>query len=160
MKGIQAPQVIPFEKVKDRVEREFRLEESRKLAYKAASDFLQTAGKSKSLEEAAKELKMEAKKSDWFSRGEPDKDLRVLKGEAMSKVMQLTASQPFPEAPLEMGNRYLVCQLLDRKDPEENLEKERAAIMRRIQQQKQTMVWQTWMKEQERQADVRIFRQL
>jgi peptidyl-prolyl cis-trans isomerase D len=142
------------------VEKDFRVEEARKLSYKAAADFLDVARKSTGLEAAAKEFKLEVKQSDWFSRGEPDKELRILKGEAMNKVMQLTESAPLPDAPLEMGNRYLVCQLLARKDTDENLEKDRPSITKRILQQKQSMVWQTWLKELERQANIRVFKQL
>lgn len=159
VKGIQAPQVIPFDKVKERAEREFKAEESRKLAYQAAANLLEAARKSKNLAEAAKANRLEVKKSDWFSRSQPDKDLRVLRGEAMSSIMQLSESRPLADSPLEMGNRYIVCQLLARKESDENLEKERETIARRILQQKQMTVWQAWMKDRESQAEIKVFRQ-
>lgn len=159
VKGIRAPRVIPFDKVKERVEQEFKAEESRKLAHQAAANLLEAARKSESLAEAAKTNKLEVKKSDWFSRSRPDKDLRVLRGEAVDKIMQLSESRPLVDAPLEMGNRYIVCQLLARKESDENLEKERELIAGRILQQKQTTVWQAWMKDREGQSKIKVFRQ-
>ncbi len=160
VKAIQPPQPIPFEKVKDRVEKEFKSEESRKLAHVSAADFLAVAGKAGSLEDAARNQKLEVKKSEWFSRGESDKDLKLLKADAMGKVLQLTESQPLPDAPLELGNRFMVCQLLERKQSDENLEKERDGIAARILQQKQMAVWQIWLSGQERQANIKVFKEL
>ncbi|NLI82437.1 MAG: hypothetical protein GX443_12255 [Deltaproteobacteria bacterium] len=160
LKGIQPPQPIPFEKIKDRVEREYKAEESRKLAYEAGVSLLDAARKGDSLLEAAKAKQVEVKQSEWFSRSQPDKDLRLLKADAMGKIMQLRPDQPLLDAPLEMGNRYLVGRLLEKRESDENLEKEREAIENRILQQKQMSIWQAWLKDRERQAEIKLFRQL
>lgn len=160
VKAIQPPQPIPFEKVKERVEREFKSEESRKLAQVAAAEFLAASLKAGSLEETARNQTIEVKKSEWFSRGEPDKELKLLKADAMGKVLQLTESQPLPDVPLELGNRFLVCQLLERKQSDEKLAAEREGIAARILQQKQMVVWQSWLGEQERNASIKVYKEL
>jgi len=116
--------------------------------------------KAGSLEEMAKSHKLEVKKSEWFSRAEPDKELKLLKADAMCKVLQLTESQPLPDAPFDLGNRFLVCQLLERKQSDEKLAAEREGIAARILQQKQMVVWQGWLGEQERKASIKVYKEL
>ena len=92
---IQPPQLIPFEKVKERVEKDYRTEQARILAQKKASELLASARDLKSLEAAGKQAKVEVKKSGWFSRQEPDKELPALQGEAQNKVFELQKPGPF-----------------------------------------------------------------
>lgn len=157
--AIQPPQVIPFEKVKDRVEKDYRADQARVLAQKKASELLAGARELKSLEAAARSAKIEVKKSGWFSRKEPDKELPGLQGEAQNIVFDLQETEPFPEAPLLLGNRYAVFQLLGRKLPEDVLEKERPTLVAQLQGQKQALVWQAWLDETRRQTHIEIFRE-
>lgn len=160
VKAVQPPQPIPFEKARERVQREFKSEESRSLAQAAAADFLAASVKAGNLEETARNQKIEVKKSEWFSRGEPDKELKLLKADAMDKVLQLTESQPLPDAPLELGGRFLVCRLLERHQSDEKLAAEREGIAARILREKQMVVWQGWLGEQERQASIKVYKEL
>jgi peptidyl-prolyl cis-trans isomerase D len=158
--GIQAPQVIPFEKVKDRVEKDYRAEQAEKLAEKNASQVLARARELKNLAAAGTQVKLEAKKSDWFSRHEPDKNLDVLQGDAQNKVFSLTEAQPFSDVPVMIGKRYAIFQLLGRKLSDEALEKERPAIVKRLQEQKQAILWQTWLGDERKRTQVEVFREL
>lgn len=146
--GIQPPQVPSFDKVKQRVEKDCRAERARVLAQQKAAELLDAARKANSLETAAGGLKLAVRKSDWFSRHAPDKDLRLLRGGAVDQVFRMEENQPFPDSPLEFGNRFLVCQLLGRRLPEGELEKVRADIVKRLTQQKQSMMWTAWLQEQ------------
>jgi len=49
----------------------------------------------KSLEAAGKQAKVEVKKSEWFSRQEPDKELSALQGDAQIKVFELQEADLF-----------------------------------------------------------------
>jgi peptidyl-prolyl cis-trans isomerase D len=160
VKGIQAEKTAPLEKVKSQVEKDYREEEGRNLAQKHATELLEAARKSGSLEESAKAGKLEAQKTDWFSRRQPDKDLK-LRGDSLSRVFRLQADQPFPEGPVtDINNRFVVCQLLGKLDPDADVEKERAAIMKRLLTQKQSTVWRNWLEERKKQADVKILKEL
>lgn len=156
---IQPPQLIPLEKAKDRVEKEYRMERARILAQNKASELLASARDLKSLEAAGKQAKVDVKKSDWFSRQEPDKELPALQGEAQNKVFELQEARPFPEQPLLVGNRYAVLQLLGQRLPEDALVKERSAITKRLEQEKQGIIWQIWLDEERKRSQIQIFKE-
>jgi peptidyl-prolyl cis-trans isomerase D len=156
---IKPPEVIPFEKVKNRLDKDYRVDQARTLAQKNASELLTSARDLKSLEAAGKQAKVEVKKSGWFSRQEPDKDLPGLQGDTQNTVFDLQEAQPFPEAPLMLGNRYAVVQLLGRKLPEDLLEKERSTIAARLEGEKQGLVWQTWLGEERKRTPIEIYRE-
>ncbi len=157
--AIQAPQVVPFENAKARVEMDYRIEQARLLAQKKASEVLETSRSRNSLEQAGAQANLEVKKSDWFSRSEPDKELTALQGDAQNQVFELEEAQPFPEAPLMLGNRYVVFQLLGRKLPEEALEKERPAIAKRLLEEKQGIIWQAWLGDERRKTQIEVYKE-
>lgn len=160
VKAVQPPGTLPFDKVKDRVEKDFKAHEARNLAQRAAGELLDEAKKSGSLAETGRAKKVEIKKSEWFSRREPFKDL-VLRGESQNKLFQLGTAGSFPENPVDLGDRFLVCQLLGRKEPTEKLqEEEREGVQKRLQQEKEAMLWQAWIDEQRRDARIEIYKEL
>ncbi len=157
--AIQPPQGIPLEKAKERVEKDYRSEQARTLAQKNASEVLAKARELKSLEQAGRQAKLEVKKSEWFSRNSPDKDLTALQGESRNRLFELDESQPFPEAPLMLANRYAVMQLLGRKAPDEGLEKERPEIAKRLLDEKQGILWQTWLEDERGKTQIEIYKE-
>lgn len=157
--GIQPPQPIPFEKVKDRVEKDYRADQAGMLAQKKASDLLASARDLKSLEAAGKAAKIEVKKSAWFSRKEPDKDLPALVGEAQETIFGLQEAQPFPQAPLLLGTRYAVFQLLGRRLPEGVIEQQRPTIVSQLTELKQEQVWEAWLQEARTRTPIETYRE-
>lgn len=157
VQAIQPSSTFPFDRVKDKVTADFKAAEAKSLAQKAAGEILDAAKKVRSLEEAGKGAKIEIRKSDWFSRREPYKELMLLRGESQDKAFQLEMSNPFPDMPFDLGSRFLVCQLLGRNDPVEKLDKERGGILKRLQQQKENMLWQAWLDAQRRDAQVQVY---
>lgn len=81
-------------------------------------------------------------------------------GTGFNTLFELEASRPFPDAPLPMGNRFVVAQLLGKKATEEGLEKERDSIVKRIQQVKEGALWQSWMEAERAKSKVEIYREL
>ena len=160
VQGIQAPKVPAFETVKDRVEKDFKAEQSRVIAKNKATEFLEAAKKSGNIENAAKERKLEMKKSDWFSRSKPDKDLPALRGESMDTVFRTDEAQPFPAAPVDMGDRYVVFQLLGKKLSNEDLAKERQGIEQRLIRQKESAIWISWLEQEKDKMQQERFRDL
>ncbi len=152
--SIQQPKPIPFETAKDRVEKDYRVDQAKVLAQQKASELLDAAKTANSLDEAAKGKNIEVKKTGWFSRRQPDKDLRFT-GEALNKVFQLQEAKPFPESPMDVANRIAVVQLLGRQTPSADFEKEREAISKRILAQKERLIWQAWLEEQRGKAEVK-----
>jgi hypothetical protein len=160
VEAIQAPQLIPFEKVKDRVERDYRADQGRDMTLKKSLELLANAKNLRSLEDAAKQAQMEVKKSEWFTRVDPDKGLGSLKGDALNRIFELEAAQPFSEAPVMLANsRYAVFQLLGQEFPEETPEQERAAIFKRLQEEKQRVIWQTWLLDERSKAHIEVLKE-
>ena len=86
----------------------------------------------------AKAQNINLRQSEFFSRQAPDKDLKLLRGAGLNRVFSLQDSKPFPESPLELGNRFIVCQFLGKIAAGEPSEEEKTEISGRILQQKQT----------------------
>ena len=161
VEALKAPEVPPYDQVKVRVEVDYKAQEAGKLAQKAAADLLAEAKKAKSLEQAAKEKKLDVKDSAWFSRAEPDRSLRV-GGDSLNKMFQLEETNPFPEAPLDVnGQFFMVYQLIGKKAPPEGeLQKNRSQIEQRLQKEKQNQLWQAWLEQQRSKADIEMFKEL
>jgi peptidyl-prolyl cis-trans isomerase D len=159
IKAIQAPRVPAFEEVKIRVDKDYKKEQEVRLARQSATTLLASAKEMNSIEKAAKEKGIQVKTSAWFSRSQPDKEVR-LTAEAQSQIFQLAQTHPFPEAPIGLANGFLVCQLLGAKTPEGPLEKERDAIYGRVLAEKQNQIWQSWITQLRQRADVKILKEI
>ncbi len=145
VKSIQKPQPIPFENVKDKVTVDFRADQAKELAQKRASEILAQAREKKSLADVAKALNINLRQSEFFSRQDPDKDLKLLQGVSLNAIFSLQESKPFPEWPLELGNRFMVCQFQGKKTAGEPSREEKTEISGRILRQKQTAIWRMWL---------------
>jgi peptidyl-prolyl cis-trans isomerase D len=160
VKGIRAPEVPPFEQLRERVLLDFKADTARREAEKAAKDFAQAAAGTNDLEKAAQEKGLSVSKSDWFSRSEPDKDL-MLWGEAAEAVFQLTKEKPLTAEPVSWQGKFLVCRLLDRRDPPpEKMQEGRDMVRAQLLQTKQNQLWQAWLSKQRREADVEILQEI
>lgn len=157
--SVHPPEILPLEKVRERVEKELREEKARLVAEKDASDLLAEAKKLNSLDQAGKSRKLEVRRTEWFSRSDPDKKLK-LPPDSGNAVFQLEPSNPFPETPLDLRKRVVVCQLLGKTTPAEIPDIERQSIVKRLRTQKQAALWQSWMEEQRRKAKIKQFREL
>ncbi|MFZ2445368.1 MAG: SurA N-terminal domain-containing protein [Syntrophobacteraceae bacterium] len=160
LKTIQATRPMPFEQVKEKVTKDYRTEQSRVLARNKAADLLKAAKEKNSLATAAKQFNLSARQSESFSRQEPDKDLKLLRGENLNKVFDLKESSPFPESPLDLGNRIVVCQLLGMTPAGAPTQEDVAAISKRILQLKQAAVWQAWQSDLRKNTKIEIFKEL
>jgi peptidyl-prolyl cis-trans isomerase D len=145
VKSIKRPQPIPFENVKDKVTKDFRADQAKGLAQKNASEILAQAKEKGSLADVAKARNINLRQSGFFSRQDPDKDLKLLRGSSLTSIFSLEDSKPFPELPLELGNRFMVCQLQGKNPSGEPSQEEKAEISGRILRQKQTAIWTAWL---------------
>jgi peptidyl-prolyl cis-trans isomerase D len=145
VKSIKKPQPIPFENVKDKVTADFRADRAKELALKRASEILAQAKEKNSLADVAKAQNINLRQSEFFSRQDPDKDLKLLRGAGLTMIFSLDDSKPFPESPLELGNRFIVCQLQGHKRAGEPSAEEKAEISGRIVRQKQGALWEAWL---------------
>lgn len=160
LKSIQKPQPIPFEKVKDKVTNDYRAEQSEVLAQKKAAEILAQAKEKGSLAEVAKAQNLNLRQSESFSRQNPDKDLKLLQGDSLNKVFDLQESKPFPEAPLELGNRYVVCQLQGRTPAAQPTAEESATISAQLLRQKQAGLWEAWLSDMRKKTKIEFYKEI
>jgi len=145
VKSIKRSQPIPFENAKDQVTADFRADRAKDLAQKRAAEILAQAEEKNSLADVAKARNLSLRHSELFSRQEPDKDLKLLRGAALNAIFSLSDSKPFPDSPLELGNRFMVCQFQEKKPAAPPSDEEKAEISTRILRQKQAAVWKAWL---------------
>jgi peptidyl-prolyl cis-trans isomerase D len=160
LKTIKAPQVMPFEQVKDKVAKDYRAEQARGLAQAKAAEVLKLAKDKSSLAEAAKAQNLNVRQSEFFSRQEPDKDLKLLRGDSLSVVFDLQDSKPFAASPLELGNRFVVCQLVAKNVANQPTAEETATISKKLLQQKQAAVWEAWIEDLRKNTKIEIFKEV
>jgi peptidyl-prolyl cis-trans isomerase D len=147
VKSIKRPQPIPFENVKDKVTKDFRVEQAKGLAQKRAAEILAQAREKGSLADVAKAQNLNLRQSEFFSRQDPDKELKLLRGPSLNSIFSLQDSNLFPESPLELGNNFMVCQFQGKNPAGQPSEKEKVEISGRITRQKQRAVWDSWLAE-------------
>jgi len=147
VKSIKRPQPIPFEDLKDKVTRDFRADQARGLAQKMAAEILAQAREKGSLADVAKARNINLKQSEFFSRQDPDKDLKLLRDASLNSVLNLQDSEPFTESPLELGDRFIVCQFQGKNPAAEPSQEEKAKISDTILRQKQSAIWKAWLTE-------------
>jgi peptidyl-prolyl cis-trans isomerase D len=157
---IREAYIPPLEEVKDRVQKDFRVEEGRKLAREKAVAFIEAAKKANGILTVAQEQGLLVKTTDWISRKSPDKDLR-LREDAMEQIFELQESSPLADAPFEMGKQYVAAQLMEKKEPDPNaVATDIAALRIRLLQQKQDEIWEAWIAEQQKKTDIERLQKL
>ncbi len=160
VKSIKRPQPIPFENVKDKVTRDFRADQARVLAQKMASEILAQAKEKGSLADVAKARNINVRQTEFFSRQDPDKDLKLLRDASLNSIFSLQDSAPFTESSLELGNRFLVCQFQGKNPAGEPSQEEKAKIAGVILRQKQSAIWKAWLTEMGRTTRVERLREI
>ncbi len=160
IKAVKAPSVIPFDQAKDKVSKDYRAEQAKDLAFKKATEVLALARDKNSLADAAKQQNLNVRQSELFSRQDPDKDLKLLRGESLNRVFDLKEAKPLLDTPLELGNRYVICQLLENKPAGQPSPEDISTISKRLLQQKQMNIWQVWVSELRKSIKVEIFKEV
>ncbi len=160
VKSIKRPQPIPFENIKDKVAGDFRAEQAKGLAQERAAGVLAQAKEKNSLVDVAQAQNISLRQSEFFSRQDPDKDLKLLRGASLNSIFGLQDSKPFPESPLELGNRFMVCQFLGKNPAGQPSEAEKAEISGRIIREKQRAIWDSWLTEIRKVTGVERFKEI
>ncbi len=160
VKSVKKPQPIPFEKVQDKVTSDFRADRAKELAQQRASEILAQSKEKNSLADVAKAQNINLRQSEFFSRKTPDQDLKLLRGAGLTAVFSLQDTKPFPESPLELGNRFIVCQFVGQKSAGEPSPEEKIEISGRILHQKQAAIWETWLTQIRKATKVEMLKEI
>ena len=160
VKSIKRPEPIPFENIKDKVTKDFRAEQAKGLAQKRAAEILAQAKEKNSLADVAAAQNISLMQSGFFSRKDPDKELKLLQGASLNSIFSLQESNQFPESPLELGNRFMVCQFQGKKPAGQPSEEEKTEISGRIIRQKQRAIWDSWLSEIRKTTKVEMLKEI
>ncbi len=160
VKSIKRPEPIPFENIKDKVTKDYRAEQAKGLAQKRAAEILTQAKEKNSLADVAAAQNISLMQSGFFSRKDPDKELKLLQGASVNSIFSLQESNQFPESPLELGNRFMVCQFQGKKPAGQPSEEEKTEISGRIIRQKQRAIWDSWLSEIRKTTKVEMLKEI
>ena len=160
VKSIKRPEPIPFENIKDKVTKDYRAEQAKGLAQKRAAEILAQAKEKNSLADVAAAQNLSLMQSGFFSRKDPDKELKLLQGASLNSIFSLQESNQFPESPLDLGNRFMVCQFQGKKPAGQPSEEEKTEISGRIIRQKQRAIWDSWLSEIRRITKVEMLKEI
>jgi len=158
--AVRPPQTPALEDVRERVVLDFQRSEASNLARERASSFLKAARDVGSLESAAQEKNLELKRSGWFSRNEPPRELAQLRGPSLDALFQLEETRPFPSEPFPLGGHYLVAELLGKKAPDLHDPEKRELVSARLLEQKQVALWNAWLEQQRNRAKIKILSEI
>lgn len=154
LKSIQQARPFPFDKVKEKAAREYRADQAKDLARKKAVEILAAAKEKNSLADVAKSRNLNLKQTDLFSRQDPDKELKLLRGESLNAVFALQEANPFPEVPLELGSRFVVAQIQGKNAAAAPTQEEKEAISGKLLRQKESALWQAWMADMKKKTEI------
>jgi peptidyl-prolyl cis-trans isomerase D len=153
----KAPEVPPFEEVKDRVETQYRREKSRDLAREKAEQVLQMAQDGKSFEEIAREETVTSLETDPFSRMRSYVPRVGASPELVETAFSLTEENPLSSKPFEVSGKYYVIRFNRFTKPDWQAYQDEKESYRSTQlQRKSDEVFRQWLSELREQRNVKV----
>lgn len=144
LEEIQAPKEQSLAEVRPQVEEALRLERAAGLAGAKAAELLEAAKKAGSLKKVAG--KLEVKETPEFAQIEGEVPGIGRDNDVFRAVYTMRPEKPFPERTFNVGGKYYVIQLLERKHADLNLfGSERETFARERIQKKQEAVFSDWL---------------
>ncbi|BHH84734.1 SurA N-terminal domain-containing protein [Desulforhopalus sp. 52FAK] len=153
---VKEPEVPSFESIKDTLEDDFKIANSKDLAKKAASELLATVTDAGTLSEAAKDLGYTTQSSGLLGRNNQNQDTDF-PGALLEDAFLLSANSSLPKDVAEDGGSFYVYSFKNRVLPEmpedsEEIEQYKTSLMNFKQQQ----LISAWLQSQQARAEVVI----
>jgi len=151
------PEIPPFEEVRDRVEQQFRREESRILAEEKAKEVLEAAASGTSVDSLTEQEGVEAMDTGFITRLRGFIPRIGASEEIIEAAFNLTEGSPWAKQVFEVNSKFYVIRFQERRDPD------RAAFLAKkeellTQQQasKAQEIYREWLAELRKQQEVKI----
>jgi peptidyl-prolyl cis-trans isomerase D len=159
LQGVEhQPEHVPtLEQVKAKVREALKKEMAQKQAEKEAARLLEQLRQGKTLAQVAAEAGLPIKDSGYFTRfqgflGQPSK------GEATVAAFLLSGQKPYPAHPLSVRDNYYIIAFKGRRSPDQaEMTKELDKLRERFLQQKQQMMFASWLDAERKQAKIKIY---
>jgi peptidyl-prolyl cis-trans isomerase D len=161
LKGVdhQAAHLPPLAQIKDQVKAALKKQLARKQAEQEAARLLGELRQRKPLARVASQAGLPVKDSGLFTRyqgflGEP-------KAESLTgAAFQLSRQHPYPEKPLWWQDKYYLLVFKARREPDpQEFQKERDQIRAQYLNQKQQLIFASWLDGERRRAKIQVFLQ-
>jgi len=149
-----------FEEVKDQVNQDLKTQKAKELATSDAKKALQLLKEGKSLDEVAKQFKLEIKSSDFVRRNQPVEFIGYVPA-LMEEVFKLSKEKPVPEDIVDSEKGPVVFVLQDKKQAElENVQQEKQRVEAIFLKQQQDWLFANWLENERKKAKVEIHKDL
>ena len=154
------PTIPPFEKVRERVKKDYVRHEAETLCQKKAQALLEKA-RAKGVEEAAKEYGLSVKNSGFFSRATLSK-LKGVPNEVAKAGLSLYEEKPLPDQVIRVGKDFYVIALKGRKAPDMKglTEDEEKKIRTRLLTKKRNEAFEQWLTYERQKAEIKVLRNI
>jgi hypothetical protein len=153
----KAPETPPFEEVRDRVERQFRQEESRALAEKKAKEVLEAAASGTPVETLTEQEGIEAIDTGFISRLRSFIPRVGASEEILETGFSLTEKAPWAKQIFEVNGKYYVVRFQERREADrEAFLAKKEELRRQEQARKAQEIYRQWLAELRRQQGVKI----
>jgi peptidyl-prolyl cis-trans isomerase D len=149
-----------FEEVKDQVNQDLKTQKAKELATSDAKKALQLLKEGKSLDDVAKQFKLEIKSSDFVRRNQPVEFIGYVPA-LMEGVFKLSKEKPVPEDIVDSEKGPVVFVLQDKKQAElENVQQEKQRVEAIFLKQQQDWLFANWLENERKKAKVEIHKDL
>ena len=159
LKGVehQAAHLPPLAQIKDQVKTALSQRLARKQAEQEATRLLGELRQGKPLAQAAAAAGLAVKDSGFFTRFQGFLGQRQAES-MISAAFQLSRQHPYPEKPLWFQNQYYLLAFKDRREPDaQEFQKERDRMRAEFLDQKQQLLFASWMDGERRRAKIEVF---
>ncbi len=153
----KAPEVPPFEEVRDRVEKRVRRDKSKILAREKADRSLERIAGGASLEELGDEEDLEVLATGRFSRLNTYVPKIGASQDLIQDAFSMTEANPLPARTYEINGKYYVVALKDRARPERtDFLSEKESFRDQQEQRKLQEVFRQWLRELRERENVEV----
>ncbi len=153
----KAPETPPFEEVRDRVEEQFRREESGSLARKKAEEILEMARSGKSVDALARQKGVESVDTGFVSRLQKFVPKIGVSSELLEAAFTLTKDHPWPKQVFEVNGKFYVIHFKERREPDrEAFLAAKEELRARQRGQKAQEVYREWLAELRQREGVKV----
>jgi peptidyl-prolyl cis-trans isomerase D len=153
----KAPEIPPFEEVRDRVEEQFRREESRTLAKEKAKEVLEAAASGTSVDRLTEQEGVEAMDTGFITRLRGFIPRIGASEEILETAFNLTERSPWAKQVFEVDGKFYVIRFQERRDPDRAaFLAEKEELLTQQQARKAQEIYREWLTELRKQQEVKI----
>jgi peptidyl-prolyl cis-trans isomerase D len=153
----QPEHVPPLEQIKDRVRDTLKKQLALKMAEQEAGKLLANLKKGDPLPQVAAQAGFPVQESGAFTRFQGF--MRQIQAEPLtSAAFQLSPKNPYPPQPLLWQDKYYLMAFKERGSPDPaEFQKERDKLQKDILENKQRLLFESWLAQERRRAKIKVF---